>query len=156
MNIFVLHDNPRLAAQMACDKHCVKMILESAQLLCSPYPKGEAPYRRTHYNHPSSQWVRASEGNYRWLIEYSYSLCNEYNLRYAKHHKSFSIIRWCEENMYKLKFPTNRLTPFPQCMPDKYKGEDVVMAYRNYYIGEKSSFNEKSISSTNESRPWFN
>ena len=33
MNIFYLHKNPVTAAEMSCDKHVVKMILESAQLL---------------------------------------------------------------------------------------------------------------------------
>ena len=35
MNIFALDECPVKSAEMACDKHCVKMILESAQLLCS-------------------------------------------------------------------------------------------------------------------------
>ena len=29
------------------------------------------------------------------------------------------------------------VTEPPQCMPDKYKCEDPVQAYRNYYLGEK-------------------
>ena len=33
MNIFYLHDDPKIAAEMSCDKHVVKMILESAQVL---------------------------------------------------------------------------------------------------------------------------
>ena len=35
MNIFALHESPEVSAEMACDKHVVKMILESAQLLCT-------------------------------------------------------------------------------------------------------------------------
>jgi hypothetical protein len=31
-------------------------------------------------------------------------------------------------------------TPPPQCMPEKYKGDDTVKAYRDYYLGEKMSF----------------
>ena len=33
MNIFVLDTNPITAAQMQCDKHVVKMVLETAQIL---------------------------------------------------------------------------------------------------------------------------
>ena len=33
MNIFVLDRNPTIAAQQMCDKHVVKMIVESAQML---------------------------------------------------------------------------------------------------------------------------
>ena len=37
--------------------------------------------------------------------------------------------------------PEGELTEQPQCMPDYCKdGEDVVEAYRNYYINEKSDF----------------
>ena len=50
MNIFVLHKNPIEAAKMACDKHVVKMILETAQMLCTvAHAHGfEAQYRATH------------------------------------------------------------------------------------------------------------
>ena len=37
MNIFYLDKNPKIAAQMQCDKHVVKMILESAQMLCTAH-----------------------------------------------------------------------------------------------------------------------
>jgi len=84
MNIFVLSSDPIEAAQMLCGKHVVKMPLESAQLLCSPYPKGAAPYRRTHYNHPCAVWARESLGNYLWLVEHGLALCDEFNSRYKK------------------------------------------------------------------------
>ena len=35
MNIFVLDESPVTSAQMQCDKHIVKMPLETAQMLCS-------------------------------------------------------------------------------------------------------------------------
>ena len=35
MNIFYLDKCPVKSAEMSCDKHVVKMILESAQLLCT-------------------------------------------------------------------------------------------------------------------------
>ena len=37
MNIFVLDDQPEIAAQMMCDKHVVKMILESCQLMSTAH-----------------------------------------------------------------------------------------------------------------------
>jgi hypothetical protein len=37
MNIFVLDSNPVLAAQLQCDKHAVKMPLESAQMLSTAH-----------------------------------------------------------------------------------------------------------------------
>ena len=35
MNIFVVDEDPEVAARQLCDKHVVKMILESAQMLCT-------------------------------------------------------------------------------------------------------------------------
>ena len=52
---------------MACDKHVVKMILESAQMLCSVQPEGTAPYKRSFYNHPCTKWLRTSDANYDWF-----------------------------------------------------------------------------------------
>ena len=35
MNIFYVDKDPKTAAKMMCDKHIIKMILESAQMLCT-------------------------------------------------------------------------------------------------------------------------
>ena len=35
MNIFYVDKDPKIAAKMMCDKHIIKMILESAQMLCT-------------------------------------------------------------------------------------------------------------------------
>lgn len=145
MNIFVLDRSPSKAATYACDKHVVKMILETAQLLCSAYPDaykcgscGEVPYKKTHYNHPCSKWARASSDNYEWLLAHGDALCEEYTNRYGKHHKSGEVISYCDRHRPAL--PDIGLTPFAQAMPDVYKSEDPVAAYRSYYKGEKSSF----------------
>ena len=37
MNIFYLDPRPDTAAEMHCDKHCVKMILEYAQMLSTAH-----------------------------------------------------------------------------------------------------------------------
>ena len=37
MNIFYLDKNPKIAAQMHCDKHVVKMVLEYAQILSTAH-----------------------------------------------------------------------------------------------------------------------
>ena len=135
MNIFVLDLDPVKAAQYQCDKHVVKMILETAQLLCSVYPDGEAPYKRTHYNHPCAKWTRESMGNYNWLIKHGYALCDEYKFRYNKEHKSRSVIDWCNKDTGIV--PHHIPTQFPECMPDQYKTGNIVYSYRNYYMIEK-------------------
>ena len=138
MNIFYLHESPTTAAEYMCDKHVVKMILESAQLLCSPFPQGDAPYRRTHYNHPCSVWVRESADNYKWLIRHAHGLGEEYTYRYGKTHKSLNVVNWCSENHHSLKLPNKGLTKFAQAMPEEYRNEDATTAYQTYYKKDKS------------------
>jgi len=135
MNIFVLDEHPQQAAQWHCDKHVVKMILESAQLMCSVYHLNdiEAPYKLTHKNHPCAIWARESLGNFKWLLRHSKALTEEYYERYNKIHKSETVIRWCEENINKLKFPREHMTPFALAMPDEYKRATPVQSYREYY-----------------------
>ena len=58
MNIFAVDKDAKKAAQQLCDKHVVKMILESAQMLCSIFE--DAPYKRAFYNHPCTIWARES------------------------------------------------------------------------------------------------
>ena len=142
MNIFKLDESPVVSAQQVCDSHCIKMILESAQMLCSVQPEGTAPYKRAFYNHPCTKWVRESSANYDWLLRHAYALCAEYSRRYtkkdgkAKVHKTLAVIEWCDENRPEL--PDIGLTEHPKCMPDYCKTESIVESYRNYYMKEKS------------------
>ena len=118
------------------------MILESAQMLCSAFENGEAPYRRAYYNHPCTKWARDSKSNYEWLLAHSYELCEEYFKRYGKVHKSLDAIDWCDNHYHELNLPDVGLTTFAQAMPDEYKNDDTVEAYRAYYLGEKTGFAE--------------
>jgi hypothetical protein len=138
MNIFKLDESPVVSAKYACDKHVVKMILESAQMLCSVQPEGTAPYKRSFYNHPCTKWVRESARNYEWLLLHAYALCDEYTRRYDKVHKSQQVIEWCDNNRPEL--PNVEMTKQPTCMPDYCKTESVVGSYRKYYINEKVKF----------------
>lgn len=140
MNIFYLHSDPQTCAAYHCDKHVVKMILETTQLLSTTHWEtgGEGPYKSTHKNHPSALWVRESVDHYNWLCELGLALCQEYTARYGKTHK-------CEEHLLKLNRHTPELpsigwTEPPRCMPDLYKQKDTQESYRAYYIGDKSSF----------------
>lgn len=152
MNIFVLDKDPMLAAKYHCDKHIVKMILESAQLLCSAHwvSGSQAKYRLTHKNHPCSIWVRESIENYDWMCYFSMCLCMEYTSRYGKTHKSQETIEWCCINKPNLN-STGVVSDHPLCMPEKYKSDDVVTSYRSYYLGEKMEFAKWSKS---EKPPW--
>jgi hypothetical protein len=141
MNIFVLDLNQKEAAQYHVNKHVVKMITESNQMLCSAHhacgadPK-VVPYRLGFKNHSCSKWVRESLSNYNWLVKLSLELCKEYTFRYDKIHAGEKISLWCEKN--RPPIIDVGLTPFALAMPNEYKCEDPVKSYRNYYRGEKS------------------
>ena len=141
MNIFVLSTIPRDAAEAHCDKHVVKMILETAQLLycvhwmTNPAALLPTAYRKTHPNHPCAIWARESLANYRWLCELGDCLCKEYTFRYGKTHKTSAHLEWLAENLPPL--PDVPMTPFRMAMPDEFKHEDPVEAYKAYYLGAK-------------------
>lgn len=158
MNIFYLDNDPKKAAIYHCDKHVVKMILETAQLLSTahrvldgtfiklgnkkhhkhPNPeKEEALYKATHINHPSAIWVRESVQNYSWAYMLFMYLSDEYEERYNKQHNSWLKLRHLlitpPKNLFN-KIPT----PIPLAMPDEYKDQDPVVAYRTYYKENKA------------------
>jgi len=206
VNIFYLDKNPKIAAEMHCDKHVVKMITETAQLLSTAhrildgevcvvskmsYSKKNKTYtvkeNYKHYhlegdfynddgilvpdkcpiylaaykNHPSAVWARLARGNYNWLSDLWGYLGIDYMHRYDKVHKAATLenLFYSPKNiMYKTLLSGVRTAP-PQCMPDHYKCnpnsaslDDVVSAYRAYYVGDKAYFAKW----TNRSVPnWF-
>lgn len=140
MNIFVLSLDPNEAARMHCDKHCVKMVLETAQLLCTAWRVGssnppEGIYQATHVNHPCAIWVRESRANYAWAYELFLALLDEYKRRYHKEH-ACGRFRKCLAQIPEC-IPDLGDTFRPQCMPDYCQNPNVVTAYRQYYINEK-------------------
>jgi len=142
MNIFYLHKSPRTCATMHLDKHCVKMILEYAQLLSTAhrvldgdyYADEYGLYKSTHINHPSAIWVRKSYHNYYWLHQLLQFLCIEYTYRYGKIHKvqATGLLQCLSRlpngiGLHKFTEPT-------PAMPDECKIEnDSIASYRKYY-----------------------
>lgn len=141
MNIFVLDTDIQTCSQYHADQHVVKMILESAQMLCTVLNKNgiRAPYRSTHVNHPCTLWAGQSLDNWRWLRDLALALNQEYGYRFDKEedHKSALVARDLPEP----PIANLGLTEFAQAMPEEYKVPgDAVAAYRRFYIGEKSRF----------------
>jgi hypothetical protein len=140
MNIFVLSEDPIEAANMMCDRHVLKMILESGQMLCAAHEPGAAPWKRTHYSHPCTVWTRTSKENYRWLAAHGLELCAEYTRRYGKRHKSEDVLIWCAENI-PMSIPEDKLAPFAISIKNPaYHRSTAVESYRAYYLGEKIRF----------------
>jgi len=158
MNIFILDKDPVVSAQMQCDKHVQKMLLESAQMLSTahrvldgtleyrPTKDGKRKikywrlsdnrestmYKATHPNHPCNIWTRATNNNYTWHYVHFRALCDEWNYRFNKPHKT------CDELLLPLKqLPRNidvgYLLPMPMAMDEEFVDGDTVHSYRNYY-----------------------
>jgi len=136
MNIFYLSDCPKEAAVQQHNKHVVKMILESAQMLCTAHhecgPEKEGLYKRTHTNHPSAVWVRQSTSHYQWLYNHMLELGEEYTRRYHRTHLTITKMKKLLATP-PVDVPEAGFTPPPQCMPDEYKVDNTVEAYQNYY-----------------------
>jgi len=146
MNIFALDKNPKIAAQYHCDKHVVKMITESAQLLSTAahefYPKLFDPnimYKPTHPYHPCTKWLGESLFNYTWLRYLLKHLIEEYEYRYNKPDKftrAKEILSYISRQL-NADFRGLHITPFALAMPDEFKQENQILAYRNYYKIDK-------------------
>lgn len=166
MNIFYLDKDIKKSVQYHCDKHVVKMVIESIQLLATAYytqfgfisydnlekqdlkmmkedvfkdfPRNPN-YRISHVHHPSSKWVSSSIKNWNWLLEFGLELSKEYTRRYNREHATHKCYIWMKNNPPKFLQNTPWTHP-PLCMPDIYKSEDYVKSYRLYYFKEKSHF----------------
>lgn len=147
MNIFFLDKDPRLAAEYQCNKHVVKMILETAQLLSTAHHVLDVGhnlspelYKATHINHPSNVWVRSGSDQYRWTFDHFCFLLQEYNYRYGKIHKTDAKRSVLIDSPLAIDYDAPWTEP-PICMPDECKiAGDVVGSYRKYYIEKKKSF----------------
>lgn len=160
MNIFYLSHNVFLCAQWHCDKHIVKMILEYAQLLCSAHHILDGPfckwddriclYRLTHKNHPCAVWTRDSNENYKWLYQLFCALCDEYTNRYKKVHKTDEKLRDVLKHT-PCEIPEDKFIKPPQAMPEEYKTDSSIDAYRIYYKYGKKDITEWRYTQT----PWW-
>ena len=166
MNIFVLDESPEVAAKYHCNKHVVKMILESGQMMCTAHythglrsigkelsdfkrvrdAKAHAienldanilpPWSLSHTRHPCTVWTALNTGNYKWHLRLMRALLDQYTERYQKIHKAESTYSWLENNI-PINMMTGDKTAHPQCMPDSCKSTSPVDAYRKYYTNFK-------------------
>jgi hypothetical protein len=159
MNIFYIHSDPTVAAKELADDHIRKMQIESAQMLCTTFWHYgfEAPYKKAHYNHPSTKWVRESIHHFDWLLTHGLVICDEFALRYGKQHATRNVLLWIRDNKDMLygKIPTTSFVPPPQCMPDEYKMEDTIDAYRNFYIKDKIGIKKLNYNKLNNIPKWI-
>jgi hypothetical protein len=181
MNLFVLDDNPVTAAQLQCDKHVVKMIVESAQMLSTVHrmldgnetrrlsKSGKTKvkywelsdnregvlYKAVHMNHPCTVWTRESNTNYNWHYQHFIALCDEYKYRYNKEHATDKLLRNILSEPPK-NIPEDGLTPFKLAMksnPECMYENDPVRSYREFYQTKQSRF--KMVWTCRKVPEWF-
>ena len=159
MNIFYVDSDPEVAARNMVDRHVVKMILETAQLLSTAHRvidgeeyvgqsqsgrkakrwrlSGNADaimYAATHINHPSAVWVRESSANYNWLYEHLLALGREYTYRYGRTHLTIDKLKDILKDEPQNIKQSNIMSKMPSCMDKQYiVSLDPITNYRNYY-----------------------
>ena len=167
MNIFILDKNPVVAAQLQCDKHIVKMILECGQMLSTAHrmldgtltkrksksgktmskyweltgEKEQVLYKAVHTGHPCTVWTMETNSNYNWHYKHFIALCDEYTYRYGKVHatdmKLRTILSKAPSNI-----PDIGSTPFKLAMKAAPECifEDAVKSYRAFYHTKQDRF----------------
>lgn len=183
MNIFILDKDPIVAAQLQCDKHVVKMIVESAQMLSTAHRMADGYietrksksgkrnikyyvhnnsalenhlYKAVHHFHPCTVWTMESNVNYEWHYKHFVALCEEYTYRYGKVHATDTKLRKTLKNV-PTKIPhTNIYTPFKLAMADYPEIIAIgcpVKSYQAYYMTKQDRF--KMVWSKRDTPEWF-
>lgn len=161
MNIFILDNDPVVAAQMLCDKHVPKMIVESGQMLSTVHrlldgtptrrrsksgktmqqyfefgdERDDLYYTAVHKFHPCTTWTKLSKANYDWHYVHFKAMSDEYTYRRGKVHTTWKVLGELLEKAPQ-NIPDTGLTEFAQAMthyPQCMVEGDAVQAYRNYY-----------------------
>ena len=96
VNIFYLHPCAAVSASYMHDKHVVKMIVESAQLLSTAVQmirmeRDTRLYVPSYQSHPCAIWTRASIENAEWLYQHFISLVHIFENTYKHPHRSYEL-----------------------------------------------------------------
>ena len=182
MNIFILDNDPVIAAQEQCDKHVVKMIVESAQMLSTvhrmldgdeerrpsksgktmvkywklPDTREDTLYKAVHMYHPCTVWTSECNMNYDWHYKHFIALCEEYQYRYGKQHATFGKLAIALRHQPNNIPQTTQMTPFKLAMGSNPECmlEDAVESYRRFYETKQERFN--MVWSKRPVPKWFN
>ena len=159
MNIFATSQCPVQSARWLCDKHVVKMGVESVELLANCFtldrlskpdcPRTQKNRIRGHFNpkHPSCLFTTHNRSNMRWVIDHAEAIFQEKYERYPKggRHFSHDFLDWVRANVADSIVPEGELTDFTVAISaDKncrqINGFDklpVTERYRLYIIHDK-------------------
>lgn len=146
MNVFAVSKSVNKCARALDDKRLNKMMLETAQILCTVInlqddPTGASrstPYQNCHVNHPITLWAAASIDHQRWLYRLGMAYGNEIIYRKGRKHSSHLVLEGLTfRNVYLTMFPNQQPKSFHNGARRKDIGLDfthlpVHKAYRRY------------------------
>ena len=143
MNLFASNPCPIKSAQEQATPLLIKMVLESCQLLSTAHvvlDGKQVAYKATHQNHPSSIWTRQSKANYLWLFEHFKALCDEYEYRTGKVHKSVEHIKTLSKNP--VSIDDKPLSDFVYVGPDEFRMKSLTCVHGAYKLYLKSKYQD--------------
>lgn len=145
MNIFYLDTDPLQAAAYHCDKHVVKMIVETSQIISTVFHRYGLHKRwmmkPCYFHRPCTVWAGDSAQNLFWTICLGVELTKEYTIRYGKDHSCSELLQAFKEMVLCHDVvPFSGFTTPSLAMPDECKKGDPVESYREYYRIHKARF----------------
>ncbi len=145
MNIFAIEGNEETgeidwekSAQSQDNLRVVKMILESCQIMSTVINEQglKAPYRSFNPKHPSCLWAAESAANFLHLVLHCEAMICEYSERFGKTHKCAAVLGKIVGLFDTDNFPTSDPTPLRLAMPDEFRSDNPVVAYRKFYASK--------------------
>lgn len=136
MNIFMPDPEPRACARALDDRRLGKMVLETAQIICTAlHGVRDLPYKPTHRSHPAVLWAGAAQANTAWLVVLLDELGEEWTWRRrnGQRHKSHAQVHPLVADL--ATFDGRPVTPWAGCTGAAV-GRDVHERYRAY-LAEK-------------------
>lgn len=154
MNIFILHQHPKIAAGYLCNAHLRSQIRESILMLMSTYliheiemPEGLPEPDLKHLHHPCTVWVAEHRTHWNWLKNHTLGILAGYKELHGVPHYWENYMAIIIENEPLIPHRAGSYERPPPAVvsrdlkPDPdydYTWDLAVEAYRKYYIRDKA------------------
>jgi len=166
MNLFVLDENPTLAAQYLDDKRIGSALREVNQMMSVALHQNAIEgmevgpgllCRPSHQQHPVTLWVGQTRGNFIWALAYAYACIEEWQVRYGTVHGSG--LRTPYIGTYIACIPDGPLLPFQNSAKNvgldmDFSDLEVPVSYREY-LKERWLTDKRPALYTNRGYPWW-
>ena len=160
MNIFILDENPIIAARYHCDAHIHKLILESAQMASSAARFLQLPsviypllYKPAYLSHPCTMWVCESPANLNWMLMLAQELERiRAELGFRRHNSSGIIDLVSESVTHEFGYLANPElhTPFAEAMYARIKVRSNLSTIQKYQLYYRTKLNEWGLTGAYE------